>query len=360
MGESSAEFGGGTQAPQRDGSTHAWRRRLLRWAPRSIGIFILLLLGFLGVDFAAGIKSLGHVRPEFLIPAVGVFCLAVLGRMATWVLIACSLKLGYRRVTSYVRAFVIGWFAGIGVPQGTASFARIVVIAADKRSVGRSVVAVVAERLLQVSVALALLLISSVYLSALSMEVLTWLVVGIAIVLIGGLTITAAVKVGLTRPLSRRLMSYNRIRSFSGEIKDAVSELRGMSVPRLAGILGVILLASMLTVTSLFLATRALDIHIHYVVLIAAWAAVALSGLLPISINGLGPREGILTAAVAGAGFSSEGGVALGLLWFFMQAVTRLTAGLVWLTVLRTAEEDTSSEIEVESSGQSRTGGSIG
>ena len=52
--------------------------------------------------------------------------------------------------------------------------------------------------------------------------------------------------------------------------------------------------------------------------------------LFPISINGLGPREGILAAAVAGAGFNSEAGAAPGPLWFAMQLATRLAATASW------------------------------
>ena len=57
---------------------------------------------------------------------------------------------------------------------------------------------------------------------------------------------------------------------------------------------------------------------------------MSLTVLFPISVNGLGPREGILAAAVAGAGFNSEAGVALGLLWFAMQLATRLAATASW------------------------------
>ena len=100
------------------------------------------------------------------------------------------------------------------------------------------------------------------------------------------------------------------------------------------------LISALLTLTALYMTSRALDIQIHFMTLMAAWGAVSLAGLFPISINGLGPREGILTAAVAGAGLNSEGGVALGLLWFFMQTATRLAAGLAWLTVLRRSRSE--------------------
>ncbi len=340
-------------------STHIWRRRILRWAPRGLGILILVLLAFVGVDIKAGLKLLGHLRVEYLVPAIAVFCLAVLGRMTTWVVVASALDVGYRKAISHARVFLVGWFAGLGIPQGAAPLTRLAVIGADKRSVGRGVVAVGVERLLQVAVALVLGLLSLAYLSAFSLEVLVWVAVGIGVVAAGGLATTVAVRSGLTRPLGNRIRSYRRVRTFREEIKMAAVELRHMSIWRLMSFLGIALVAGLLTVTALFLASRALDIHIDFVVLMAAWGAVSLSGLLPISINGLGPREGILTAAIAGAGLSSEGGVALGLLWFFLQAGTRLLAGLSWFTVLHSLREDNKSDLQEQPeswSSMSRTG----
>ena len=307
---------------------------MLRWAPRGLGILVLILLAFLGIDFGAALRSLWHARPEYLLPGFGLFCLGVCGRMATWVLVASSLKLGYRRVVSYVRIFLVSWFAGLGIPQGASSFTRLAVIAADHRSVGRGMVAVGVERVLQVTVVVTVLLLSSIYLSALTLEALRWLLMGIGILAGVAMALTLTIRLGLSRPLGSRLQSYTWVRTFKEETAAAMTELRSVPVWRMACILGVALLASLVTITALFLSSRALDIHIHYVVLMAAWAAVSLSSLLPISINGLGPREGIMAAAVAGVGLNSEGGVALGLLWFFMQIITRLGAGLAWFTVL--------------------------
>ena len=255
-------------------STHSCRRMILRWAPRGLGILILVLLAFLGVDIKAGLKLLGHLRIEYLIPAIVVFCLDILGRIINWIVVSSALDVGYRRAMSHARVFLVGWFAGLGIPQGAAPLTRLAVIAADKRSVGRGVVAVGVERLLQVAVALVLGLLSLAYLSAFSLEVLVWLAVGIGIVAIGGLAITTAVRYGLMGPLGNRIWSYKRVRTLAEEIKAAMIELRHMSIWRLISLLGIALSAGLLTVTALYLASRALDIHIDFVVLMAAWGAV--------------------------------------------------------------------------------------
>jgi uncharacterized membrane protein YbhN (UPF0104 family) len=246
---------------------------------------------------------------------------------------------GYARVISHIRVYLVGWFAGLGVPEGAASLGRLAIIAADKRSVPRGLVASLLERTIQATVAVALLVVSSVYLSSLTFDTLKWLLLACGILAVVALAFIFASRVRLSRRPGRWLSSRRRLRVFVEELRSAVREVRHMEPGKLAAITAVALLSALLTVTALYLASRALDIHIRYMVLMTAWAAVGLTGLLPISINGLGPREGILTAAVAGAGLNSEGGVALGLLWFFMQAVTRMAAGLAWLTVLRSPRE---------------------
>lgn len=329
------------------GPTHKWRRWAIRWAPRSLGLFILLLLAFVGVDYVAAIQSLRHVRIDFLIPGLIIFFLGALGSLATWMLTASFLRLGYKRQISYVRIYLVGLFAGLGVPQGAATLARLAVVAADKRSVPRGLVAIGVERVIQTTVIVAFLLVSSVYLAALTLEALKWLIMGVGVLIAGALLLVLASRMRLTASLGRRLGSHRRIRTFVEEFKTGVREARQIPPVRLAVIWATAMVAASLTVTALFLASRALDLHISFVVMMAAWATVGLTNLLPISINGLGPREGILTAAVAGVGLNSEGGVALGLLWFFMQAATRLVAGLAYFTVLRVNREP----IQIEASG---------
>ena len=332
-----------------DGGPRRSRLRwLFRWAPRGAGLLVLLLLAFLGVDFAAGIRSLGHAEPKFLIPGFVVFCIGVMARTWTWVVIASALRLGYERTISHIRVYLVGMFAGIGVPQGAASLTRLAIIAADKRSVGRGVVAVGVERGVQAMVMAVLLLFSAIYLSALSTEALKWFLLGVGVVA-GGVALSfLAVKFGLAISPVRPFARHRRVRKVIEEAKDGIKEARRLPRRTLASIAGVAFMAALLTVTSLFLAARSLDLGISFVVLMAAWSAVGIAGLLPISINGLGPREGIMTAAVAGAGFNSEGGVALGLLWFFMQTATRLMAGLTYFTILHQNREPIDNELGAE------------
>ena len=331
---------GGSEGPRR------WRRLLVRWGLRSLGLLILLLMAFLGVDFAAGFRSIGDAEVSLLVPAFGVFCLGVLGRMVTWVLVASALKIGYTRTVNLVRVFLVSWFAGLGIPRGAAAFTRLAVIAADRRSLGRGAVAVGVDRLAQVLGVVVLVVPGSIYVSTFSREAVGWLLVGCGVVIVVGMAFKVAVSSGLGRSLIRRVTSHRRLKSFSQDMAGVLHETARLRPSQLAGIGGSVIASSLLTLTALYMTSRALDIDIHFMTLMAAWGAVSLAGLFPISINGLGPREGILTAAVAGAGFNSEGGVALGLLWFFMQTATRLAAGLAWFTALRSRREETGDALQ--------------
>lgn len=303
-------------------------RRILPWLLRGVGLLVLVVLAVLGVDILGALDLTLQARPLYLLSAFLVFCLALLLRMLAWLLLAQSLGLGYRRLRHYVKLYLIGWSIGLGLPQGASPLARAAVLASDKRSVGRGFVVDIADRLFHVAALLVLLAASTAYLSVESARVLRGVLIGGAI--IAGVTLLALAAAWLLRPLLHRILSLRWARSFIEDVSAALNELRHTRPSFLAGLLSLAMVASLLSVTALFLTSRALDIPLSFLILTAAFAVVSLTVILPISINGLGPREGIFTAAVAGAGFNSEAGVALGLLWFVMQAVTRLAAGAAW------------------------------
>jgi uncharacterized membrane protein YbhN (UPF0104 family) len=289
---------------------------------------VLVALAFLGVDIVGGLELMFEAKPGYLIAAFAVFCLALFLRMVVWLILARSLKLGYRRLSSYVRLFLIGWSAGLGLPRGASPLARAAVLAADKRSVGRGVVVDIADRLIQVATYLLVLVVAAAYLSAESTRALA--AVGIGLAIVAGLALVILPAAWLLRPLLRRLLTFGWLKTFVEDVRTAAGELRRTPPNLLATLFVMATAASLLSVTALFLTSRSLDVDLSFPALMAAFAAISLTVLFPISINGLGPREGILTAAVAGAGLNSEAGVALGLLWFVMQAVTRLAAATSW------------------------------
>lgn len=312
-----------------DVAVRGWIRRALPWIAFTPGILMLVIMGVVWVDYPAAFNTLLDADPVFLLPAFALVSGFVLTRTIAWALLASSLKLGYARFWGHGRVFLIGWFMGLGLPRGAAPLARLAVLAADKRSVGRGTVAVVVDRLIQVVVAVVLLGVSTAYISSASGRAFTGLLWGIGALLILAFLLALAIR---SVPLVRRgLASFRGATAILDDLSAGLRELRRMPRSRVTQIMAISFLAAFLSVTGLFLAARALNLNMQYLEVMRAWAAVVLVVFLPISINGIGPREGVLAAAAAGAGFDSESGVALGLLWFLMHAVSRILAGAAWL-----------------------------
>jgi uncharacterized membrane protein YbhN (UPF0104 family) len=68
---------------------------------------------------------------------------------------------------------------------------------------------------------------------------------------------------------------------------------------------------------------------------LSVWFAVvplvALAMVVPVSINGVGVREGGLALMLKPAGVSTDAAVAIGLLWFLATIVTGLIGGMLFL-----------------------------
>ena len=79
------------------------------------------------------------------------------------------------------------------------------------------------------------------------------------------------------------------------------------------------------------LIARALGVALPLSVWFAVVPLVALAMVVPLSINGVGVREGGLALLLKPAGVSTDAAVAIGLLWFLATILTGLVGGLLFL-----------------------------
>lgn len=79
------------------------------------------------------------------------------------------------------------------------------------------------------------------------------------------------------------------------------------------------------------LIARALGVSLPLSVWFAVVPLVALAMVVPVSINGVGVREGGLALMLKPAGVSTDAAVAIGLLWFLATIVTGLIGGVLFL-----------------------------
>ena len=88
--------------------------------------------------------------------------------------------------------------------------------------------------------------------------------------------------------------------------------------------LGAAVLYQASTVAVVYFAVHALDVDIPVAAVLAFAPAVAMAQVLPLSLSGLGVREGMLVILLHPLGVSTGRAVAIGLLWYAMMLVVSL------------------------------------
>jgi uncharacterized protein (TIRG00374 family) len=112
-------------------------------------------------------------------------------------------------------------------------------------------------------------------------------------------------------------------RRFTGAIHLGVDRFRREPALALEVLLaGVLYQISVLV--SVFLAGKALDIHVGFTAILTFFPAVAIVQTLPVTVGGLGVREGALYVFLHPLGVSSEQAISLGVLVYFCTLVVSL------------------------------------
>jgi glycosyltransferase 2 family protein len=144
--------------------------------------------------------------------------------------------------------------------------------------------------------------------------------------LISGITLVALcviLFVAAHPRLAGRFRDHENWMRFIGAVHVGIDRLRRQ--PRLAGgVLGAAVLYQASTVAVVYFAVRALDVDIPFAAVLAFAPAVAMAQVLPLSLSGLGVREGMLVILLHPLGVSSGRAVAIGLLWYAMMLVVSL------------------------------------
>jgi uncharacterized membrane protein YbhN (UPF0104 family) len=101
--------------------------------------------------------------------------------------------------------------------------------------------------------------------------------------------------------------------------------------PRWAAAFGLSLIVQVAGIVQIGLLGLALDLPAPALAYAVVIPLVTLLTMLPISVNGVGVREGSLVLLLAPVGVSEAGAVALGIVWFAMLAAASVLGGVVYL-----------------------------
>jgi uncharacterized membrane protein YbhN (UPF0104 family) len=302
-------------------------RPWLRWTIRFAGLLVFPLLIWLGVDLRASVDILRRADGTLVLLAVGFSVIGVLLRVWRWRLVGIACGLGYAKYLDYLRLYLTGLLAGAALPQVTAMFIPALFVSSEGGSWRRATVSVILDRLLEAVLLVSFAAWAALYLFRPDSSILLGCLAALGAVCAGGGAAFAlayaqrgklAGSSGLWR-LPRLLSSFARFQLWGPTLSALRRHLAALIVASLA------ILA--LQVAGAVALAWALDLRVSLVSLVAAYGLVLLATSLPISMLGLGPREGVAVAVLTGLGAASEEALAFGLLLSAVALATRL-AGL--------------------------------
>lgn len=306
------------------------RRRVL------VGIKVLTTVGLMawlgarmiqrdGVEVL--LDRLSSLHAGWLAFAVALHFLAVLAGVSRWRLLlrAADLELPF---ADLLRSFLVGRFVGAFTPSTTGLDGwRLYDVGRATGAMGRSAAVIVVEKLVGL---LGMALVCAALVPFGGVELMGSSAIGASL----GLAACAALGLFLMRrprglaALASRLPK--RLRVSGDKVIDALAKSH-LDRGQLLGAVGRGVV-SHLALSSVFLATAlAVGVDAPWTTVMVVGNAIVLAVLLPVSIGGVGVREGVAVLLLAGAGVSSTDAVLIALLGYLTGQVPALLGGLAMM-----------------------------
>lgn len=299
-------------------------RRVAGWALRVVGPAILLLLCWRVVDLDELGELLGDIRFPWALAALAVVEAIIVLRTVRWVELHHAFGLTERSFTHQLRASYATGFASLVLPQVLSPFSRLGLLLQDGERARPAATGAAVEKLLELAAYLAFGLYGALYLASEVGGAGWWAV--------GALALLCTAAAGyLARARLRSFAEFAVARLPGGEGGALLPELAALTRRRVAVLAGWSLAIALLQALLIYLLSRSLGVDLSFPFMAAAWGLIALSMLLPLSINGLGTREAVLVAAFHAAGQPSDAAVALGLLVVAVVFAGSAPGALEWL-----------------------------
>jgi glycosyltransferase 2 family protein len=295
------------------------RRKHLLTAARllaSVGMLAYLLTKFTSFDLSALVPKWHADTLFWLLSALALTGIGIVIAAVRWqrVIVALDLR---ARLSTLLAAYLAGLFVSTVLPSTIGGdVLRVTRLSASTGDPPRSFASVVLERLSGWIVLPLLTLIGlAIHPSLLHLGTATRLALTLSL---GALVLLAiVVTAGASPQLAGRLAHNDGWLRFIGAIHLGMERFR-REPSAAARVLAVSLCYQLTVVVTAWMAAHALGLHVGITVLLAFMPAVAMAQVLPISIGGLGLREGALVLLLRPLGVSSGHAIALGLLIYGM------------------------------------------
>ena len=306
-------------------------RWLGRWGLRATGPVVLVFLLVRVVDYGELRDIVGELQLLWALAAVGMVQLIILFRSLRWIEIHEASGLPRAPLTYQLRLTYATVLATLVLPQILNPFSRFVLLLQDGYQASRAAVAAVLEKGLDFVAFVAFGLLGSIFLAS-TFGALVWWAVGAAVlmlVLIAGAYAARSYLVRIILALIPKLPGGGD--SVDDDRLGALREIGSLNGRTLVRFLLWSLLIAFTQATTLYFLSRSVGVGLSYPFMVALWGVVALTMLLPLSVNGVGTREGIFVLAFSAADKSADAAVALGLLLLIVVAIGSSPGAIEWL-----------------------------
>jgi uncharacterized membrane protein YbhN (UPF0104 family) len=228
------------------------------------------------------------------------------------------------RLPSLVSHYLAGQFVGNFLPSTIGGdVLRVSRLTSSSQVPGTSVFASVVIERLTGWIVLPLLTLAGLVLSPslLRLGMASRLALALALGTLG--LLAAIVAVAGSRRMAGRFAANDGWTRFIGAVHLGIDSLRRRPQAA-AGIIAVATLYQLSPVLAAWFATRALGLHLPMVALLAFTPMVAIAQVLPLSLNGLGIREGAFVLFLGPLGVSTGQAVAVGLIVYALTLAVSL------------------------------------
>lgn len=304
------------------------RRKHLLTAARllaSFGMLAYLLSRFTSFNLSALLPAWHASTLAWLLSGLALTGFAIVLAAARWQRVADVLQLR-SRLSTFVSHYLAGMFVGNVLPSTIGGdVLRVTRLSATTGDSPGSFASVVLERVSGWVVLPLLTLVGlAIHPSLLHLGTATRVALFLSLGALGLLVVLVAA--GVSPQLGGRLAHNEGWLRFIGAVHLGMERFRHQP-SAVFTVLGVSLAYQLTLVVAAWMAGHALGINVGITVLLAFMPAVAMAQVLPISISGLGLREGALVLFLHPLGVSSGHAIALGLLVYgFSLAVSLLGA----------------------------------
>jgi hypothetical protein len=292
------------------------RARLLLWLRivLSLGLLAVLVIKSPEKQFHSIIPSDNHARTiTFLVLALVMALLGVLLQSWRWqrVLRLYDCEIPLRRL---IRHMLVGLFVGNVLPSTIGGdVIRVSRVGVDTNSSEIAFASVALERMTGFLVLPLLVAIGIVLKPSLLSEEHAWLA---PVVAVGTLAVLGLLILLAAHPrFGGRFKDRQNWLRFVGAVHRGVDDARANPRQALA-IFGVSMLYQASVILSVVFIATAIEIPAPVIAIIAFFPAVAMVQVLPISLSGLGVREGMLVLFLVPLGVTRDKAIGLGLMWY--------------------------------------------